>query len=70
MADAKKYFYDFNISPHSLRRSFATYLNKQGMNIQLIQRQLGHSNINTTYLYIHNNKDEIVNAYNKYMLNK
>ncbi|UWV85398.1 site-specific integrase [Mycoplasmopsis felis] len=53
-----------------MRRSFATYLNKQGMNIQLIQRQLGHSNINTTYLYIHNNKDEIVNAYNKYMLNK
>lgn len=66
----KTYFYDFNISPHSLRRSFATYLSKKGMNIQLIQRQLGHSNINTTYLYIHNNKDEIINAYNKYMINK
>lgn len=48
-----KYF-NKNISPHSLRRSYATNLINKNVNIKIISNLLGHSNIETTsrYLYI------------------
>jgi len=42
-----------NISIHTLRHTYATHLLDQGVNIRLIQRYLGHSNIETTMIYLH-----------------
>jgi integrase/recombinase XerD len=43
-----------NISPHTFRRSFATNSYNLGIRLDAIQKQLGHSDINTTLDYIHN----------------
>lgn len=38
-------------TPHDLRRSFATVLLKRGVPINVVQRLMGHANINTTAIY-------------------
>jgi len=53
------------ITPHSFRRSFATFLHNKKVHLTTIQKLLGHSNINTTIQYIHNNYDYLHQDYNK-----
>lgn len=56
-----------DVHPHRFRRTFATNLSKRGMDIQEIQRLMGHSNLNTTMVYILTDDSQVQNAYKKFM---
>ncbi len=51
-----------DISPHTLRHSFATDLYRETTNIRLTQKALGHSNLATTQIYTHIVDEELEGA--------
>lgn len=61
------FYFDKKITPHGLRRSFATNLLKNNANIEIVRKILGHTNINTTSRYLHFNEDDIINELNNVM---
>jgi integrase/recombinase XerD len=47
-----------DVTPHTLRHSFAAHKLSQGKSLQDIQRLLGHANISTTQVYQHVGQEE------------